>query len=115
VKPWAIMALLSLSGCAGGDVAAEATSGPDSGIPLVPAHERLDCDLPTAIEYCGGSTCHYDNAAPDLASGLTLWERQAGRMPDDVHTRLVGVPATYHNVQDPLRCPTEPELLAGGA
>jgi hypothetical protein len=106
-----ITAAWALGACAGEGAPADATAGPDSGAPLAPAHERLDCNLPAAIEYCGGSTCHYDNAAPDLASGLTLWERQAGRMPDDVHTRLVGVPATYRNVQDPTLCPAEPELL----
>jgi hypothetical protein len=101
---------LALGGCAGGG-STDVASSKDSGTPVVPAHERLDCDLPTVIEYCGGSACHYDNAAPDLASGLTLWERSAGRMPEDVHTRLVGVPASYRNVVDPERCPTEPELL----
>jgi len=107
----AVVFVAALGGCATAESPANVASGHDSGVPLIPAHERLDCDLPAVIEYCGGSTCHYDNAAPDVASGLTLWERQAGRMPDDVHTRLVGVRATYRNVPDPERCPPEPELL----
>jgi hypothetical protein len=90
---------------------ADGASGRDSGASLAPAHERLDCNLPAVIEFCGGGTCHYDNAAPDLASSLGLWDRQAGQMPEDIHTRLVGVQATYHNVQDPEKCPPEPELL----
>jgi len=102
-----------LGGCAGGEGTADTAR--DSGTPLGPAHERLDCDLPAVIEYCGGASCHYDNAAPELASSLALWDRAAGQMPADVHTRLVGVPATYRNVTNPELCPTEPELLINPA
>jgi hypothetical protein len=103
--------VISFGGCAGDEGSTDAAPGQPSGAPLVPAHERIDCDFPAVIEYCGGATCHYDNAAPELASSLALWDRQAGRMPDDVHTRLLNVRATYHNVPDPERCPPEPQLL----
>jgi hypothetical protein len=108
---WLLPFAIALGACAGGGSSTEGSPARDSGALPTPAHERLDCDLPAVIEYCGGSTCHYDHAAPDLASSLVLWDRQASRMPDDVHTRLVAVAATYHNVQDPERCPSEPELL----
>ena len=111
--PLAVCAAIFVTLCAcesdGGSV--DTTPGPDSGTPPTPAHERLGCDLPVAIEYCGGGTCHYDNAAPDVASGLALWDRQAGQMMQDVEARLVGVPAGYRNVPDPENCPIEPELL----
>lgn len=87
------------------------TDAGDTGAPKTPAHERLDCDLPRVIEFCGGSTCHYDNAAPDVASELVLWNRQANRMIEDVEARLVGVPASYRNVPDLENCPLEHELL----
>jgi hypothetical protein len=105
-----VVLVIALGGCA--DAGQNTAVSPsDSGAPLTPAHERLDCDLPAVIEYCGGSTCHYDNSAPDLASGLTLWDRAEGKIPDDIHTRLVGVPADYRNVVDPSLCPSPPELL----
>ena len=92
------------------DAGAE-TDGGDSGAPKTPAHERLDCDLPRVIEFCGGSTCHYDNAAADVASALVLWNRQENRMIEDIEARLVGVPASYRNVPDLENCPLEHELL----
>jgi hypothetical protein len=85
--------------------------GGDSGPAKTPAHERLDCDLPRVIEYCGGATCHYDNATPEVASGLVLWNRQENQMVPDIETRLVGVPASYRNVPDLENCPIEHELL----
>lgn len=91
------------------DSGTEPDGGPDSGAPR--AHERLDCDLPTVIEFCGGNACHYDNAVPDVASGLVLWDRQAGRMVADIEARVVNVPAGYRNVPDPANCPPVPELL----
>jgi hypothetical protein len=63
------------------------------------------------IEFCGGGTCHYDNAAMEVASSLGMWDRQANQMVADIHTRLVGVEATYRNVPDPENCPIESELL----
>lgn len=91
------------------DSGTEPDGGQDSGMPR--AHERLGCDLPLAMEYCGGATCHYDNAVPDVASGLVLWDRRAGQLAADVEARLVGVPAGYRNVPDPENCPSVPELL----
>jgi hypothetical protein len=79
-----------------------------------PAYERLDCDLPAAIEYCGGATCHYDDAA-DLGSSLALWDRETQQIPPDVESRLINAPASYHNVLSPDACPAEPELLVDPA
>jgi hypothetical protein len=76
----------------------------------VPAYERLDCDLPTVITYCGGATCHNDNAR-DLGSGLALVSSDTQEMLGDVEARLVNAPATYHNVLSSAACPSEPELL----
>jgi len=111
---WVTFSLTALCACAGdgdSDPGRQSDAGQDSGSPSVPVHERLDCDLPAVIEFCGGAACHYDNAAVDVASSLALWDRQAGQMVEDVHARLVGVPASYRNVPDPENCPPEPELL----
>jgi hypothetical protein len=102
-----VVAAVAVAGCA------ETTGSADArrdGASALPAHERVDCDVATVLEYCGGGTCHYDNAASDVASDLVLWEREAARIPDDVHTSLVGVRATYRNVPDPERCPSNAEL-----
>jgi hypothetical protein len=93
------------------DAGSEPDGGGDSGVPRTPAHERVGCDLPMVIEFCGGSTCHYTDAAPDLASSLGMWDRQTNQMVEDIHTRLVGVEATYRNGPDPENCPIEGELL----
>jgi hypothetical protein len=97
------------TGSSGGSGAA-GSSAMDSSA-LTPAHERLDCDLPFVIEYCSGATCHNDNAVMDVASSLVLWNRAAGQMVSDIEGRLVNVPATYQNVEDPQNCPSEAELL----
>ena len=120
---WAALDGIGLCACAGKGGSATEGTPPDSGTEpdgggdsgVRPAHERLDCDLPAVIEYCGGSTCHYDNAAPDVASGLVLWDRQAGRMVADIEARLVGVSAGYRNVPDFENCPPVPELLVDPA
>ncbi|HEY3497652.1 MAG TPA: hypothetical protein VGK73_23300 [Polyangiaceae bacterium] len=104
-----VLLALGAGACEGGSL--EAANEPDSGTPRAPAHERLDCDLPAAVEFCGGGTCHYSNAAQELASSLALWDRQAGQMVENVQERLVNAPATYHNVVDPENCPAEAELL----
>lgn len=116
----AAIGVIGLSACAGNgpvqqtpdpDAGTEPDGGPDSGSPSTPAHELVNCDLPMVIEFCGGGTCHYDNAAMEVASSLGMWDRQANQMVADIHTRLVGVEATYRNVPDPENCPIESELL----
>jgi hypothetical protein len=73
-------------------------------------YERLDCDLPAAITFCGGGTCHYDNSEA-LGSSLALVNRETQQMLPGVESRLVNQPASYHNVLNPEACPSEPELL----
>jgi hypothetical protein len=93
------------------DAGTEPDGGQDSGMPRTPAHERVGCDLPLVIEFCGGATCHYSDVAVEVGSSLAMWDRQSNRLVDDIHARLVGVEATYRNVPDPENCPLESELL----
>lgn len=92
-------------------------SASPSSVPVFPsatvsaASERVDCDLPLALSYCGGGTCHYDTASLEAGSDLALWSRESNALLPGVEARLVNVPATYHNVHNPEACPTEPELL----
>jgi len=74
-------------------------------------YESLECDVPAVIEYCGGATCHYDNASLGVGSSLALWDRNTQQILPDVESRLVNAPATYHNVANQETCPDEPELL----
>jgi hypothetical protein len=104
----AVVVAAALAGCA--EAAVSVDGRRDAGASARPAHERVDCDVATVLEYCGGGTCHYDSAARDVASDLVLWEREAARIPDDVPASLVGARATYHNVPDPERCPSPAEL-----
>jgi hypothetical protein len=85
-----------------------------SGGTAAPLHESHECDLPFAIEYCGGSTCH-DVGAQALGSGLELWNRQTIQMVDGIEARIVDLPATYNNVLSPETCPGEPELIVNTA
>lgn len=102
-------ALALIAACACAENAEPA--GGDSGMPNTPAHERVGCDLPMVIEFCGGGTCHYTDVAAEVGSSLGMWDRQANQLVEDIHTRLVGVEATYRNVPDPENCPIESELL----
>lgn len=80
------------------------------GAAVSPAYERLDCDLPFVIGFCGGTTCHYQDAQ-DLGSGLPLVNRETQQIMDDVESRLMNLPATYNNVLSPAACPSVPELV----
>lgn len=93
------------------DMGQESEHPPDAGAPPPPAYERVGCDLPFVMSYCGGATCHYDTASQEVGSSLALWHRETESLLEDVETRLVNVPATYHNVQNSEDCPSEPELL----
>ena len=95
---------------ASGQVGVAATGGTVA----APAYERLECDLPTVISYCGGATCHNDDAEA-LGSSLALVSSTSQQMLADVESRLVDVPASYHNVLSPALCPSEPELLVDPA
>lgn len=75
-----------------------------------PAFERVNCDLPAALAFCGGGTCHYDSSQ-EFGSDLALVNRDSHELLSDVEERLLNVPASYHNVSDPSTCPAEPELL----
>lgn len=123
---WVASTALGLSGfcgCTGDpvqslpapDAGSDPDGGGDSGTPRTPAHERVSCDLPLVIEFCGGTTCHYSDVAAEVGSSLALWDRQTNQLVDDVHTRLVGVEATYRNVPDPENCPIESVLLVDPA
>jgi hypothetical protein len=76
----------------------------------VPAEQRIGCDIAMAIAFCGGGTCHYDGA-DEFGSDLALWDRDAQQLSEGLASRLVNVPASYHNVLTPEDCPSEPELL----
>src|SRR5690606_20929534 len=71
------------------DVAPPASSPSNTAPPPTPAHERLDCDLPLAMSYCGGSTCHYDTVAQELGSSLALWHRETETLLEGVEAQLV--------------------------
>jgi hypothetical protein len=107
--------LLAVQLCACSSDSASTPSGTSgsggASVENTPAYERLACDVPAVIEYCGGATCHYDNASLSVGSSLALWDRDNQQIVSDVESRLLNVPATYHNVVDRETCPSEPELL----
>lgn len=89
-------------------------SGGGAGTAGAPLYQQLDCDLPIVVDYCGGTTCHYEGAQ-DLGSGLGLWNRETMQMADGIEARLLDLPATYNNVLSPETCPPVPELIVNTA
>lgn len=89
--PLAVVASLTLSGCPTGG----SLEDPDQ-------YHGGGCDIPAILATCAGPICH----DPGGSGGVDL-------ISPGVEGRLVGVPATYQNVEvSPETCPTDnPELL----
>jgi hypothetical protein len=91
---FAVLSALTLSGCPTGGTLED----PDRFV------GGTSCDAKALLqERCAGSICHEGN---DALGGVDL-------VADGVEARLVGVPASYENVEtNPEDCPTNsPELL----
>lgn len=89
----AVMSPLILSGC---------PTGSDLERPGDFLSEGEGCDALPIFERCAGSICH---SGEDALGTVDL-------LSPGVEGRLVGVPASYANVDDAADCPTEnPELL----